>query len=92
MGTRLHGLGENTMSTFIIDNVTQAQVDALRAKLATDHDTAVTTSGDTSQIIGHGVTANAIYDGSRLRVDVLKHPFYVPVGMIESQLRAALAS
>lgn len=80
------------MSTFTIDGVIQVQVDALRTKLATDHDTAVTTSGDMTQIVGHGVTANAFYNGSQLRVDVVKHPFYVPVSMIESQLRAALAS
>jgi hypothetical protein len=74
-----------------IQGVSEAAFNALRAKLLTNHQAEVTGTTD-GTITGHGVTANYHYDGAAqmLSVDVIHHPFYIPVSSIESQLRDQL--
>jgi hypothetical protein len=75
-----------------INGVSETAFDALRARLLSTHQAEVT--GTTQgTITGHGVTANYHYDnaGQTLSVDVIHHPFYIPVSTIESQLRDQLA-
>ena len=76
-----------------ITQVSQSAFDALRARLLATHQASVT--GTTEGVItGHGVTANYHYDGAgqTLSVDVIHHPFFIPVSAIESQLRDAVAA
>ena len=75
-----------------IANVSEAAFTALREKLVSTHQAEVTGTTE-GTIIGHGVTANYHYDstGPTLTVDVIHHPFYIPVSAIESQLREALS-
>lgn len=76
-----------------ITGVSEAAFSALREQLLSTNQAAVTgTTGGT--ITGHGVTANYQYDGANqtLSVDVVHHPFFIPVSAIESQLREALAN
>jgi hypothetical protein len=76
----------------IITGVTGSAFESLRAQLSAANQAQIT--GTTNGVIsGHGVTANYAYDGSAetLTVDVVHHPFFIPVSAIESQLRAALA-
>ena len=75
-----------------ITEVSPATFDALRVKLLSAHQANV--SGTTEGVItGHGVTANYRYDsaGQVLSVDIIHHPFFIPVSAIESQLRDAIA-
>jgi hypothetical protein len=75
-----------------ITGVTQQKFDALKAQLTSTHQAEVT--GTTAgAITGHGVTANYQFDATAqtLTVDVVHHPFFIPVSAIESQLRGALA-
>lgn len=75
-----------------IRGVSEATLAALREKLLSNHQAAVT--GTTEGVItGHGVTANYHYDSANqtLSVDVIHHPFFIPVSAIESQLREALS-
>ena len=76
-----------------IEGVSQAAFDALRAQLLSNHQAGVTGTTE-GTISGHGVTANYRYDsiGQTLSVDVIHHPFYIPVSSIESQLRDTLAA
>ena len=75
-----------------ITGVSEATFGALREKLLSNHQAEVTGTTD-GAITGHGVTASYHYDGSHqtLSVDVIHHPFFVPVSAIESQLREAVA-
>ena len=76
-----------------ITQVSPANFAALRGQLLADHQAAVT--GTTEGVIaGHGLTANYRYDGANqtLSVDVIHHPFFIPVPAIETQLRAAVAN
>ena len=76
-----------------ITGVNEATLRALREKLVSSHQAEVT--GTTEGVItGHGVTANYRYDSAHqtLSVDVIHHPFFIPVSAIESQLRAAIAA
>lgn len=76
----------------LIQNVSSAKFAALKAKLQSTHQAQVT--GDIQgTIVGHGVTANYCYDSSvqTLEVDVIHHPFFIPVSAIENQLREACA-
>lgn len=65
---------------------------ALREQLLSTHQAEVTGTTD-GVISGHGVTANYCYDSASrtLSVDVVHHPFFVPLSAIESQLRDALS-
>ena len=76
-----------------ISGVSQTAVDALRAKLASDHQTLVTGTAN-GTISGHGVLANYDYDSvhQTLSVEVLHHPFFVSASTIETRLRETLAS
>jgi hypothetical protein len=69
-----------------ITPVTPAKFAAMKTQLA-----AQATVTDTT-ITGHGVTANYTYDPASqvLTVDVIHHPFYIPVSAIENQLRNAV--
>ncbi|HEY3841279.1 MAG TPA: hypothetical protein VGL72_32130 [Bryobacteraceae bacterium] len=74
-----------------ITGVSLAAFDNLRSQLVQNHQAEVT--GTTQgTITGHGVTANYRYDsaGQTLSVDVIHHPFYIPVSVIESQLHSAI--
>lgn len=75
-----------------IEQVSQATFDALRGQLLSTNQATVTGTTD-GVITGHGVTANYQYDGvnQTLSVEVVHHPFYIPVSSIESQLRGAVA-
>lgn len=76
-----------------INQVTPAKFAALKSKLIATHQAEV--SGEASgAITGHGVNANYSYDAAAqtLSVDVVHHPFFIPVGKIESSLQDALAS
>ena len=75
-----------------ITGVSETTFQALRAQLLANHQAQVTGTTDGS-ITGHGVTANYHYDasGQMLSVDVIHHPFFIPVSAIESQLRDAVA-
>ena len=72
-----------------ITPVTPAKFAALKTQLACNQ--AVITGDTSGSITGHGVTANYAYDpaSQTLTVDVIHHPFYIPVQAIESQLRNA---
>lgn len=75
-----------------ITGVSETDFAALRGRLLSTHQAEV--SGNTEgTITGHGVTANYHYDSAKqtLTVDVIHHPFFIPVSAIESQLRGALA-
>jgi hypothetical protein len=76
-----------------IAGVSEAAFNALRAQLLSNHQAEVTGTTE-GTIVGHGVTANYHYDsaGQTLSVDVIHHPFYIPVSAIESQLRDAVAA
>ena len=73
-----------------IAGVSEAQFNALRAQLLSNLTEVTGTTNGT--ITGHGVTANYHYDtvGQTLSVDIIHHPFYIPVASIESQLRNQL--
>jgi hypothetical protein len=76
-------------------NVTQAQVDSLKAKLAEGG--AKLTPGATPNIYtidGHGVNATATYDpAAHVLTVVINHkPWIVPESAIASQITEALAS
>jgi len=75
-----------------ISRVSEAAFNALRTQLLSNHQAEVTGTAE-GTITGHGVTADYRYDsaGQTLSVDVIHHPFYIPVSAIESQLRDALA-
>jgi hypothetical protein len=75
-----------------ITGVSEATLGALREKLLSIHQTEVTGTTE-GAITGHGVTANYHYDSANqtLSVDVIHHPFFIPVSAIESQLREAIA-
>jgi hypothetical protein len=75
-----------------ISGVSEATFSALRGQLLSTHQAEV--SGTTEgTITGHGVTASYRYDGANqtLSVNVVHHPFFIPVAAIESQLRDAVA-
>jgi hypothetical protein len=75
-----------------ITGVSEATFSALRGQLLSNHQAEVT--GTTEGVItGHGVTANYHYDRANqtLSVNVIHHPFFIPVAAIESQLRDAVA-
>lgn len=76
-----------------IAGVSPAVLSALREQLLANHQADVSGTTD-GTITGHGVTANYRYDGANqtLSVDVVRHPFYIPVSAIESQLRDAVAN
>jgi hypothetical protein len=75
-----------------ITEVSEATFSALRGQLLSNHQAEVTGTTE-GTITGHGVTANYHYDGANqtLSVDVVHHPFFIPVSAIESQLRGAVA-
>ena len=75
-----------------ITGVTEATFNALRGQLLANHQAEVTGTTE-GAIKGHGVTANYHYDSASqtLSVDVIHHPFFIPVSAIESQLRDAVA-
>jgi len=75
-----------------ITGISEATLNALRRQLLTDHRTEVTGTTE-GTITGHGVTANYHYDSTQqtLSVNVIHHPFFIPVSAIESQLRDAVA-
>jgi hypothetical protein len=74
-----------------ITDVSQAAFNSLRAQLLSTHQAEVTGTTE-GAIVGHGVTANYRYDGTgkTLSVDIIHHPFFIPVSAIESQLRGAV--
>jgi hypothetical protein len=72
-----------------ISNVTAAKFEDAKARLIANH---ATVAGDTIGVIsGHGVTANFSFDERKreLTVDVVHHPFYMPVSAIESEIAKA---
>jgi hypothetical protein len=75
----------------VITGVSQPAFNLLRKQLSEANQTAVTGTTE-GTITGHGVTASYRYDSSAetLTVNVIHHPFFIPVSAIESQLRAAL--
>jgi hypothetical protein len=77
----------------VITGVSQPAFNSLRKQLSEANQAVITGMTD-GTITGHGVTANYRYDSSTetLTVDVIHHPFFVPVSAIESQLRAAIQS
>lgn len=72
----------------LLQNVTPDKFADLRGKLISTHQAEVT-GGLMGTITGHGVTANYRYDPDTrtLSVDVIHHPFFIPVSAIEHQLR-----
>lgn len=76
-----------------ITGVSETTFRALRGKLLSTHQAEVTGTAD-GTIAGHGVTARYRYDSSEqiLNVDVVHHPFFIPVSAIESQLRDAVTA
>jgi hypothetical protein len=76
-----------------ITPVTVAQFTTALAKLETTNQAKITGSTE-GTITGHGVTAKYRYDAhaQTLTVDIVHHPFYIPVSAIEAQLRAALTA
>jgi hypothetical protein len=77
----------------IIQNVTQATFDKLRATLLSTHQADII---GTSQgtISGHGVVASYKFDAANLtlEVDIIHHPFFIPVSAIEGQLQNAVTA
>ena len=80
--------------------VSPSQFATLQQKLAESHDAVMAASVDDNHgtITGHGVTATFAYDpiAQTLTIVVTKHPWYEPLGAIESAIKsnivAALAS
>jgi len=75
----------------LIQNVTPDKFATLRDNLLSTHQAEIT--GTLSgTITSHGVTANYRYDPDALSltVDVIHHPFFIPVSAIEHQLRDAV--
>jgi hypothetical protein len=74
-----------------ITPVTPDKFASLKTQLASN---AEVTGDAAGTISGHGVIANYTYDApsQTLTVDVIHHPFYIPVSAIESQLRDAVAA
>jgi len=77
---------------FILKPITSDQLDSLKSALA-QHDTTISPQGAGTYIItGHGIVANAIFDlvDESLTVTVIKKPFYVSEGAIQSGIEGAL--
>jgi len=75
----------------IIQDVSQKTLDTLRAQLLAGKQAEI--SGTTEgSITGHGVNAAYAYDAAAqtLTVNVVHHPFFIPVAAIEAQLRDAV--
>ncbi len=79
-----------------IENVEPQTFDRLRDQLSAGHEAEITASivagNHVGKITGHGVTANYLYNPGQksLTVDITKRPFFVPVSVIENQLRDAV--
>ena len=72
--------------------LTPQAFDTLKNQLLSTHQAEITGDKD-GTITGHGVNANFHYaDTSQtLTVDIVHHPFFIPVSAIEKQLRQAAA-
>ena len=79
--------------TLVYPNVSAAEIDALRVKLAANGATITPLSADDFRVSGHGVTTEAVYDPTALTltITVISKPFYVSAGMIDSGIKTALA-
>ena len=79
------------MNSFNIAPVTSEEIAALIAKLQ-GQASVVSEAPNRWTVKGHGVTCVASYDEANqtLAVDVVSKPFYVGIGMIESQLKEQL--
>jgi hypothetical protein len=66
------------------------QVKNLQSELAS-HGTSCSQDATGKYLIsGHGISANATYDGNVLSVNILHKPFYVSIDMIQNGIKDAL--
>ena len=68
----------------IVVGMSREQFEAAASKLK--QQAGLDIAGDAGQISHSGVTVNYAYDGAALKLDVLKKPFFLSEGMIESQI------
>lgn len=77
---------------FIVQPITAAQIATLTSQLAAQSTTL--TQGEPNQyaVIGHGITASAVFDpaAQSLTVTVIHKPFYIPESAIQSGIQNAL--
>jgi hypothetical protein len=79
---------------FTITPITQKQIDDLSSKLSSPgNNVGINKTAPNDYIItGHGVTAEATYNGTdTLTVNVKHKPFLIPESMIENGIKEALA-
>lgn len=71
-----------------IPNITILQLQSLEQKLQYSHtaDLEINTDGVSGTITGHGVSANFVLVAENLNVTVTKHPFFMPLGTVESAI------
>lgn len=76
----------------ILTEVTRVKFMALKQKLSTTH-SSIITGIDAGAISGNGVTANYRYDENQktLTVDVVHHPFFIPISEIQTRLSDVLS-
>lgn len=69
--------------------LTPTQFAAKCAQLKAEQGIEIT--GNAGQIVHDGFAAGYLYDGSSLIITVSKHPFFIPVAVIDSHLLAWFA-
>lgn len=64
--------------------LTEAQFSAAAKRL---RDYGVDLTGPSGTLSRDGITARYNYDGSKLTIEILEKPFFLPLSVIESQMR-----
>lgn len=77
---------------FKVQPITAQQVGKLKDQLGASGTTVQLLEINKYQIIGHGITANAIYDETlgSLNVTVVHKPFFIPESAIQSGILEAM--
>ena len=78
---------------FVINGVTQKQIDGLAAELEKNQTEVSKNDKGAYEIEGKGIAAEAVYDAAAqtLTVTVKHKPFFIPEGTIEHGLAEAIA-
>ena len=74
----------------VYEKIPAEQVAKLVAELPNYGSTVQSQGTGIYAVIGHGVSATAVYDGSTLTITVTKKPFYVSMDMIQRGMDLAL--
>jgi hypothetical protein len=77
---------------FIIKPIVQSQIDMIQSELAKSNTVVTLRETNDYTIVGHGVTANAVFDPTEqtLTVTIVKKPFFITEGHIQNGILAAL--